>query len=165
MFPSGGTGGTKRSYEYYENQIKPRLVHVKGNHDDDNIPTRVTEVIIRFDRERVLCIHDPAKVKITSETPRYIITGHIHDKNRLQRVSKYNVVNVGVDVWNFQPIQFKDVMRVIKNYDNFFSGKDEHGKKLTYMPVINERWIKKADNYKTTGMWVADSETATLRGQ
>jgi calcineurin-like phosphoesterase family protein len=156
LFPSGSQSGVERTYEYYADQIDPEIIPFKGNHDDDEMPTGILEGSVRIGKHTVFMSHKPkSMMKIN-------LCGHEHDKFRIQCNNKRYTVNVGVDVWDHQPIQFIDVLRIVRNHKNFFSGVDENGEQVTEMPTLNERWIKKADDYDPTSHnishrhWVPD---------
>lgn len=162
MFGGGKT--KKRTYEYYADQINCEIIHVKGNHDFDEVPSDIYEAIIETRTaegvQKVYLTHNPDHIRPIDGII-VNLTGHVHEKNRIFNCNGQYTLNVGVDVWNYQPISFEDIERIIMNYDNFFSGHDEYGEPLTYMPVINERWIRKADGYAIQGdpdygHWVID---------
>lgn len=68
----------------------------------------------------VYLTHDPA-VAITDKN-RLWLCGHVHDL--FKRVG--NVINVGVDVWNYQPVSVEQIIEVIKE-DKFNIKEDFDG--------------------------------------
>lgn len=39
----------------------------------------------------------------------WLLCGHVHDKWK----TKHKMINVGVDVWNFQPVSTTEIIRII----------------------------------------------------
>lgn len=150
MFPSGGRGNRRRTFEDYMEQINCTVVPLKGNHDKDNLPSNLIEGYVKLGREEVFISHMPKAVAKIN------LCGHEHGKFRIYKNGKQYVINVGVDAWNYQPIQLEDVKRIIQNHKSFFSGKDEHGNKVIHMPILNERWIKKAPDYDINSKDISD---------
>jgi len=159
----GGGEAKKRTFEYYADQINCEVIYLKGNHDFDNVPTGVLDSTIEVKtnegKQKVYITHNPDHIN-SGKNIIVNLVGHVHGKYRMFKCRNQYTVNVGVDVWNYQPITFKDVERIIMNYDNFFSGEDENGERLTEVPIINERWIMKAENYTwDKPVWELDETT------
>ena len=55
-------------------------------------------------------VHDPAKTMV--RRGKLWCCGHMH--NLLGKLIYKNVVNVGVDVWNFKPVSLEQVLSVVK---------------------------------------------------
>jgi calcineurin-like phosphoesterase family protein len=97
----------------------PGIKHlIRGNHD-----TASTEEYIRagFDTVYTFCtislpglsapltlVHDPAFSQM--DRSQQYLCGHVHDLFRVQK----NVINVGVDVWNFCPVSSVEIKEIIK---------------------------------------------------
>ena len=94
--------------------LNGRITLLKGNHDGSWV--RCSK--IRFDR--VLRSYSPKFAGVQLHMAHrhdkytnnlegsYILCGHVHDKWRLQG----NILNVGVDQWDFYPVHSQQVMEV-----------------------------------------------------
>lgn len=90
---------------------------VLGNHDEckpfyyvnHGFTTVHTAVKLNIGGRNVICAHDPA-VWNAIPNPENIIflCGHVHKVFR--SIREKNIVNVGVDVWDFKPITFTEIL-------------------------------------------------------
>lgn len=107
---------------------------IKGNYDDINQTAKfdvsdelllryfnnvISESTIKLENENFYLNHFPEKGK----SDVFNIVGHIHGLWKVQR----NMINVGVDCWNYQPVSSETVLffvnAVKKYYDiNVFAG-------------------------------------------
>lgn len=91
-------------------ELNGRKILILGNHDDGKPFTYVnmgfesvhTSLILPEDNRFVLC-HDPA-CSIVDDN-RYWIVGHVH--RMFKKLN--NCINVGVDVWNYKPINLEQI--------------------------------------------------------
>ena len=91
---------------------------ILGNHDEGNPFTYVnmgfTSVHTALYVDEFLLIHDPAMSVAVSEEQK-VLCGHIH---QLSLTVGKNVLNVGVDLWNYRPVSIDYIK---ENWNSFFS--------------------------------------------
>jgi calcineurin-like phosphoesterase family protein len=62
-------------------------------------------------RRKLALVHDPA-LAVTNRDM-WFLCGHAHDIFKIQR----NVLNVGVDVWDYRPVPLDTVVETIRKYE------------------------------------------------
>jgi len=95
------------NFENYRKKLNGNIIFIKGNHDKKTI---IQDMIIDYGEHFWHLAHNPKDC--CSE---FNICGHIHEKWKIQ-IQKNNeiFVNVGVDQWDFRPIEIKDILNLIK---------------------------------------------------
>jgi calcineurin-like phosphoesterase family protein len=91
------------------NRLNGTVVFIRGNHDKVGI---LIEAWIEFAGETWCMVHDPASV--AKDIGKYILCGHVHEKWKVQKRKDQVFVNVGVDVWDFRPVQMKGIIKLLK---------------------------------------------------
>jgi len=117
----------KNQGKKFEDRLNGTIVHIKGNHDSNNgVKTYITHCIMEFGGVIFYVTHIPpiAEQQGTVESNlidicNVILCGHVHDDWRWAMIRDKYVINVGCDVWNFQPIQILSILKLI--------GKIKHG--------------------------------------
>jgi len=114
--PGGKKGeGITNKAVYYEKQLNGVWVKLKGNHDRNNtVKTPIERIIIKYGGYRICLVHNPIHVDT-----RYKLNfvGHVHDKWKFKRISSDSyMINVGVDVWNFKPVNFEEIMKAFRRW-------------------------------------------------
>lgn len=90
-------GNPKRFIE----QLNGDIIFIKGSHDS-NLNTILRSCVIHYGGIDFWCSHEPAaKFK-------YNLCGHVHEKWKLKR-GRHNILNVGVDQWDFYPINIQEI--------------------------------------------------------
>ena len=97
----------------WEEQLNGKKIFIRGNHDKNNSTKTIIEnLVITHDNKIVNLIHDPEKTKTMFYEINFV--GHVHNLWQCERVrSDYKIIdciNVGVDVWNFMPVSFQEIM-------------------------------------------------------
>ena len=97
--------------EHYLKQLNGRFVFIRGNHDNNNsLKTCIKSAVIEFGGQEIFLCHNPAdcntKYKIN-------FVGHVHQNWKVQKVKGCMLINVGVDVNNFMPVKFDEIMSVM----------------------------------------------------
>jgi calcineurin-like phosphoesterase family protein len=110
-------GGTDKANNlgHILQKIKGRKILILGNHDRIkplsyiDLGIESVHTSLRYKMLNVMMVHDPAWA---AAIPRdwVVLCGHIHDLFKVSR----NVVNVGVDVWDFKPVKIDDVIKLIE---------------------------------------------------
>ncbi len=90
--------------------------YIMGNHDRLKVWSYTkmgfasvhTSLSIRHGNCQYLLVHDPKEACSWSYAPR-VICGHVHN-NWVYRSEPKPTVNVGVDLWDFSPVRFSEVV-------------------------------------------------------
>ena len=97
----------------WERHLNGKFIFIKGNHDRNNsCKTIIQRLVITYGSKVVNLVHNPEFIDVNYEIN---FVGHVHDKWNFRRFKKgfsfTDAINVGVDVWNFYPITFEEIMR------------------------------------------------------
>ena len=99
----------------WEKKLHGKIIHFLGNHDrNSGVKSYILSAILDFGGKTVLTQHLPPVNR--SEIPKgcdFVLCGHVHDKWKYNLIEGIPIINVGVDVWDFKPI---DVEELIKYY-------------------------------------------------
>jgi len=105
-----GEGDILKSIDY-EKQLNGKIIFIKGNHDKNNSTRTIIENIkIKYGGKEINLVHSPKHFDY-----RYGLNfvGHIHGNWKCKRVyyqkKCIDLINVGVDVWNFRPVSFEEI--------------------------------------------------------
>jgi calcineurin-like phosphoesterase family protein len=104
------------------NSLNGTHILILGNHDTTD-PFKLiragfrsvhTSLELKINGYDVVVVHDPSAWTVIPPKSRIIfLCGHIH--KLFQSIPHHNVVNVGVDVWDYYPISFRTVLEALKN--------------------------------------------------
>ena len=117
---AGGKAGEGAIHKanHYKRILNGEKVFIRGNHDKNNsLKTIIESLIIKYGHNVITLVHNPEHY--SSTTPINFV-GHIHEKWRFKRVynnvtpNGIDLINVGVDVWNFKPVTFEEIYREYK---------------------------------------------------
>ena len=98
---------------------------ILGNHDElkpfryldcgfESVHTSLdVDVIIDGERKKFTLSHDPC-MRVVIPKDRIMLCGHVH--NLFQVIPEKDVVNVGVDVWWYKPISFKQAVLALETW-------------------------------------------------
>ena len=106
----------------FEKMIKPKLIHILGNHDLNNkVQGSITGAYVKIGQKTAWLQHYPPWYdnQIAPTNADIYLCGHVHDSWTFKSYKGKLVINVGCDVWNYRPISVKDI---IKCYDKFQKG-------------------------------------------
>ena len=114
---------------YWEQQLNGTIVHIRGNHDKNNgVKTYITHAIMEFGGLIFYVTHKPPEERQVDTmeshilaTCDYILCGHVHDLWKHKFIEVWNsgcrveklAINVGVDVWGFEPIDIHSILKYI----------------------------------------------------
>ena len=94
----------------YLDQLNGEKIIIKGNHDRHNdVKSILTSAVIRYGGIDFWLSHEPKAVY------KYNLCGHVHGHWRVRRRGSHVIVNVGVDVWDFRPIDINEILAVISH--------------------------------------------------
>jgi len=102
----------------FEKQINCKLIHIVGNHDNNNgIKDGVDFVIKKWGKRVVAIQHYPPwydkAVRVSVDADIYLC-GHVHDSWTVRKYLGKPVINVGCDVWKYRPISKVEIIRYIE---------------------------------------------------
>jgi len=84
-------------------QLTGDIVFIRGSHDR-KINTVLRSCVIHYGGIDFHCSHVPeAKFKFN-------LCGHVHEKWKIKRVGPRVIVNVGVDQWDFYPVDIGEIL-------------------------------------------------------
>jgi calcineurin-like phosphoesterase family protein len=124
--PGGKDGeGLTLHAKNYINQLKGNWVFVRGNHDRNNsVQTKIERLVLKIGGMYINVCHKPDDA-IVEDVQYYYplnLVGHIHNNwttKEMTKNGKYSLLlNVGVDVHKFRPINFDEIKAI---WDKWYS--------------------------------------------
>lgn len=110
-----GNGELIKAKEYIK-QLNGEHIFIEGNHDFDgknSLKTRNKEIILRIAKMHVQLIHDPDDANVEYDL---ILCGHVHNNWKVKEIhyrrKKRLIINIGVDVWNFYPVEWREIQTI-----------------------------------------------------
>lgn len=108
-----GEGTTKRASEWRKD-YKGEWIFIKGNHDGNNsLKTPIERIYIKYGGKNICLVHNPDHADLSCELN---FVGHIHKQWEIKRKNKSILVNVGVDVWDFKPVSYDEIMKRVSQF-------------------------------------------------
>ena len=102
----------EKNWEYYRKQLNGTIVLVGGNHDTNNdVRNIIQSLVIKHGGIDWWCQHE------TSFLYMYNLCGHVHTNWRIDRRFERVCVNVGVDQWNYYPVNMMEILKAINTSD------------------------------------------------
>jgi len=99
--------------ERFVNRLNGIKFLILGNHDKlnpfDYVDMGFVSVHTSLEKEGIVMVHDPAISCV--DRSKTFLCGHIHELFKVQK----NVINVGVDVWDFFPVSLEQIMEIKSN--------------------------------------------------
>lgn len=101
--------------QYYIDQLNGNKIFIKGNHDKNNgLKIHMEFAVINMGGMRIKLIHDP---KYADEMYDLNFCGHIHEKWKFKKMELGSyIINVGVDMWGFNPITFDEIISELNKW-------------------------------------------------
>ena len=108
---------SKHSFREMTNKLNGEVVILRGNHDRNNgTKSLIDKVIItEFFGKKLLMVHDPNDAREVMFD--LALVGHVHTAWKIKQSAGRLLVNVGVDVWDFYPINMKQILKVVKKWE------------------------------------------------
>ena len=109
-----GIAGVKTKAESWEERLNGTVIHVQGNHDPNNsVKLSFSSAILFFSDISWYLVHKPPMEPADiPEGCGAVLCGHVHEKWAHKMVGSIPVINVGVDVRRFMPINKTEVTRI-----------------------------------------------------
>ncbi len=103
----------------FVSQLNGSIILIRGNHDTSSpklLKSLFTEVydslLLKYKDQTFFCNHFPSNGKKGF----WNICGHVHANWRVQK----NMINVGVDAWQYTPIPISDLPKIINAIENHY---------------------------------------------
>jgi calcineurin-like phosphoesterase family protein len=108
-----GEGSLNRA-EFYSSKLNGNKVFIRGSHDTNNsLNTKIVSLVIEMSGHEIFCVHDP----IDSNGGYQInLVGHIHKEWEIKKTYSGYLINVGVDVWRFMPINMQEILERLEKF-------------------------------------------------
>ena len=101
--------------EYYLDRLNGHITFVRGNHDRNNsLNTKISYLVVHLAGQDIYCTHDP---KNYSSSYSINLVGHVHGRWKIKKIYDCYLVNVGVDVWNYHPVDINEILKAIVEYE------------------------------------------------
>jgi calcineurin-like phosphoesterase family protein len=115
-FAFKGSNNTRK----WEEKLNGSIVHIQGNHDLNNgVKTFIVKCIMEFGNKSILVQHHPPHtIQEIPEWCDFVLCGHVHDKWKHKVIEGIPIINVGVDVWDFEPVSVESILKyfhLVKN--------------------------------------------------
>ena len=95
-----------KTYTYYRSQLNGNLIHVEGNHDNNNSMNAILQcIVVKYGGLDWWCEHRP------SFRFKYNLCGHVHNLWKVSRQGQSTCINVGVSQWDYYPITIDEILR------------------------------------------------------
>lgn len=110
--------GTLKKASYYINRLNGTIIFIKGNHDRNNsVKTIIEHIRVRCGNTHILIVHNPEFYNISYPIN---FVAHIHEKWKFKRIKsevfETDLINIGVDVWDFQPVTFEEIYSAYRKW-------------------------------------------------
>lgn len=95
---------------FWNYSLNGKKILINGNHDSHNdIKSIIESMVIQYGGEKIKLVHDP---KYADKKYKFNFCCHTHKQPIFQKInsSESYIINVGVDLWNFYPITYNEIM-------------------------------------------------------
>ena len=95
-------------------QLNGKHIFIAGNHDKNNgCNSPIKYCVINSYGKTILLIHRPedAATIISKGGIDLTFCGHVHEKWKFKKTEHGDMVNVGVDQWDFYPVDAKQILK------------------------------------------------------
>jgi len=117
-----GEGGLTKAAEW-ASRLNGHITFIRGNHDTNNgLRTHIQSLSMYIGKQPVGITHRPKDIDLKYDL--YFV-GHVHDNWKFKKIKTTDhlggkrtiyVVNVGVDVWDFRPHTWNEIMRGLRKW-------------------------------------------------
>ncbi|MDD5589191.1 MAG: metallophosphoesterase [Candidatus Nanoarchaeia archaeon] len=104
---------TIKPIAFLDYSLNGNKILISGNHDNrNNVSTIIESMVIKYGGEQIKLVHDP---KYADKKYKFNFCCHTHKSPIFQKINMENepesyIINVGMDLWNFYPITFNEIM-------------------------------------------------------
>lgn len=102
--------GVVQKASYFKSRLNGQKIFILGNHERNNgNKTPIERLYLKYGGYRICVVHDPAHY---DKTCMLNFVGHVHNTFKFKKLDENcYAINVGVDLWNFKPITFEEIMK------------------------------------------------------
>jgi len=105
----------KHKAPYFIEQLNGNITFIKGNHDNNNsLNSRILHLVMNLGDKMLFCTHFPKNFNNKFEIN---LVGHVHEKWKIRKIYNSYLVNVGVDVWKYNPVDIQEILKAIHDYE------------------------------------------------
>ena len=108
VFHLGDLCFKNKSLDDYRKVLNGTIILLKGNHENGN--SIIDDMMISLNGYSFFLTHRPENCK-----GEFNLCGHIHEKWRVKREGERLLINCGVDVNDFYPIDIDTIIEMIEN--------------------------------------------------
>lgn len=106
MFGGSVSAGTKKKPREYLKQLNGKIIHIRGNHDNNNgLNTSIESMVLQYGGIGWWLQHKPEML-----TYKYNLCGHVHHNWKIKRTPRYVAINLSVEVWNYYPVSINEIL-------------------------------------------------------
>jgi calcineurin-like phosphoesterase family protein len=104
------------------NKLNGKKILIMGNHDEMNpaqyIKTGFNQVVFPYLEVKPgwYCYHDPALYNAIDTEVSVHLVGHVH--NLFHVLPDKRMINVGMDVWGYHPVEEEQIEQIIEGWNN-----------------------------------------------
>lgn len=99
-----------KSPKVYEDKLNGTIIHISGNHDKNNkVKGLIEACIMELGNLLVFVQHCPPST--IPENCDLVLCGHVHNNWKFTILDNIPIINVGVDVWNYTPINLETIIK------------------------------------------------------
>jgi len=112
-----GVARVKTKAQEWMKMINPQVIHIRGNHDNNNsVKIPLLSAIVSVGKYVVRLGHRPPWEPEIPDMPfvDVYVCGHVHEKWTTAEYCGKPVINVGVDVHAFRPISIGELVNMIE---------------------------------------------------
>jgi calcineurin-like phosphoesterase family protein len=122
-----GEGGLLKADEYRK-RLNGNIIFIQGNHDRHNsLKTPIRHIVIEYGGYNIFLVHKPEHY---NKAYPLNFVGHAHEKFKFKRDEFGTIlINVGVDVWDFRPITFEEIISAM----SYWKKSSQYNEKESYI--------------------------------
>lgn len=103
-----------KPFDYYRKQLNGSIVFIQGNHDKGNGFRPILQSgLIEYGGQQFYMVHKPEHMNLKYELG---LCGHVHQAWKFKKIDDSILINVGVDQWNFEPIDIHRIMKALAQW-------------------------------------------------
>ena len=96
-------------FQEYKRRLNGTIVLLAGNHDEDSFSI-IKDMTIKYGGKEFYLTHIPPENQIKD----FCLCGHVHHQWKSKKNGNKIMINMSVDVWNFEPVSIKQILEEIQ---------------------------------------------------
>ena len=99
----------------YMDRLHGNITFIQGNHDAQLGADTIQSLVFNSEEAgEIYCVHDP---KDFSSAYAINLVGHVHGNWKIKKFYQTTLINVGVDVWNFTPVNLSEILEMKETFE------------------------------------------------